>query len=118
MRPAIRTGNWLGVEAPVKGVRIFCQAGRAHFELPHRGFWPVIRNICDDGEAGAAVGAVNEGITVAPVMRVEQFCQAIRADADVRGNGDKITRFALRVHDLESLEPVYWDPIYLEGIDA
>ena len=76
----------LRVEAAVYGVLIFAAAGGTHGEAGHGGEGAVVRNVKNDAVAGAAVGAVGEGILVATVCGVEGVGEAGVADADVRGD--------------------------------
>jgi hypothetical protein len=80
---AVRAGDGLGVEATVQRILILGGTGRAHGERRHGGQRPIIGNVFDDGEAGAAVGAVDERIAVAAISRVKQFSQAVGTGADV-----------------------------------
>ena len=79
-----RAAGRLGVEAAVGGVVVLGRAPLAHRERRHRGQRPVVRHVTDDGEPGAAVGAVDERVLVAPVGRVGQLAQAVRAGRGVR----------------------------------
>jgi hypothetical protein len=63
----------------------------------------VIRNFLDDRESWPAVGAVNEGIPVAPVSGVLELSQAVFAGSQVRGNEGLGLPFLLAGADLESL---------------
>jgi hypothetical protein len=79
-----RAGVWLGVKAPVERIFVFRFASRAHREDPHGRLFTIIRDILHDGEAGAAVGAVDEGIAIAPIGRVEQFTKAVVTGRTIR----------------------------------
>ena len=94
MGAADRTAVRLGVVAAVFDIVVLPVAVRAHGKAPHGGQGPVIGHVFDNGKAGAAVGAVDERIAVAPVLRVQQLPQAVRAETDVRGD----ERVALRLH--------------------
>ncbi len=85
-RPAHGAGVGLGMKAPVGRVFVFRAAGRAQREAPHGGALPVVGQVLDDREARAAVGAVGEGVLVAPVPRVEELGAAVVAGRDVRGD--------------------------------
>ena len=74
----------LGMVAPVLNIMILPVAIRAHGKAGHRGLGPVIGDVFNNGKAWAAVGAVDEGIAVAPVPGVTQFPQAVLTDANVR----------------------------------
>ena len=84
VRPADRTAVRLGVVAAVFNVVIFPFAVRAHGEAPHGGQRPIVGHVPHDGEARAAVGAVDEGVAVSPVLRVQQLPFTVLTEADVR----------------------------------
>jgi len=90
------TGVGLGVEAAVGGVVVFGLAGGAHWEDGHGGLGTVVGDAAGDGEAGAAVGAVEEGIAVAAVGGIEEFVEAVGAGGGVGGDagGDATEDFA------------------------
>ena len=85
-RAALPASVGLGMKTPVERIFVFRQTCRAHRKRRHRGARPVIRDIANDGKARSAVGAIDEGIAIATVARVEHFTHAIRADRDVRRN--------------------------------
>jgi hypothetical protein len=62
---------------------VFGLAGRALGEPAHRGVDAVVGNAFDDAEARPAMGAVDEGIAVAPVAGIVQFAQAGRAGGEI-----------------------------------
>ena len=64
-----RAGGWLGMETAVARVVVFVRAVRAEGETRHGGLRPVIGQRAGDGVAGAAMGAVEEGIAPAAVLR-------------------------------------------------
>ena len=90
------------MEAPVQRVVVLPLAGRAHGELRHGGLWPVIRNAARNGEARPAVGAVQERISIAAVVGVQQFPLAIRAGGRIRGNSRADPAHNLTGNDMES----------------
>ena len=77
--PAVEAGVWLGVVAAVLLAGVLGRAAGAHGKGGHGRERAVVGEVVDDGEARAAVGAVDEGVAVAPVLWVEQLCQAVRA---------------------------------------
>ena len=77
-------GIGLGMKTAVQGIVILPLAVGAHPELTHGGLRPVVGYVFDDGEAGSAVGAVGEGVTIAPVLRREDLVPAWEAGGDVR----------------------------------
>ena len=79
-------GGGLGMKAPVLGIFIFRPALGAEVEHGHGGVGAVIGHRPDDGEPGAAVGAVGEGIPVAPVAGIIDVGQAVVAGGHVRGD--------------------------------
>ncbi len=78
-----RAGHRLGMEAAVAGISVLRLAGRAERELAHGGLSPVVGQLLDDRGARPAVGAVDEGVAVAPVRGVPQLGQAGIARGDV-----------------------------------
>src|SRR5262249_4305320 len=66
-RPAGGTGDGLGVEGRVGWVSVLACAGGTHGEARHGGERAVVRHAAYDREAGAAAGAVDEGIAMATV---------------------------------------------------
>jgi hypothetical protein len=71
------------MEATVAWVLVFSSALRAELKSAHRRVAPVVGDGADDREARPALRAVDEGIAVAPVGRVEQLVQALVARGDV-----------------------------------
>ena len=84
IRSAIGTSNGLGMETAVKRVLVFKCAGIAKWKDPHRRGGTVIRDVFNDCETRPAIGAIDEGIVVTAVGRIEHFMQAVIADAHVR----------------------------------
>ncbi|OPZ61005.1 MAG: hypothetical protein BWY87_00100 [Deltaproteobacteria bacterium ADurb.Bin510] len=80
---ADRAGVGLGVEAPVGRVGVFAGAVVAELETSHRGARAVVGQVGHDRQARAAVGAVDEGVAVAPVLGIEEFAQAVGAGGRV-----------------------------------
>ena len=79
-------GGGFGMKAPVLGVFIFRPAPGAEVEDGHGGVGAIIGHLPDDGEPGAAVGAVGKGILVAPVAGVGDVGQAVVTGGHVRGD--------------------------------
>jgi len=69
------------MKAAVSGVMVFRGAIGAEPKASHAGVGTVIRDGFDDGEARTAVGAIDEGVTVAPIGGVEELPPAIWADS-------------------------------------
>src|SRR5690606_30479027 len=82
---AVGAGDGLGVETAVGGIVVFAGAALAHRESGHGGTGPVVGQRGDDGEAGTAVGAVDERVPVPAVGGIAQFGLARGAEGDVRG---------------------------------
>ena len=90
MRSAGRAGYGLGVEAPVKRVRVFAGAVRTEGKTGHGRGGAVVGNGARDGVARAAVGAAREGIAVAAVSRVAHVPEAVSADAHIGADKDAV----------------------------
>ena len=103
MRPADRAAVRLGVVAAVFDVVVFPLAVGTHGEAPHGGERTVVGHVFDDGEAGAAVGAVEEGVAVSPVARIEQLLPAVLTETDVRGDEGVALLFHQTRQDREAL---------------
>ncbi len=84
LRPTIPAGVWLRVETAIGGIVILSLAGGAHLESGHGSTRAVVGNIANDGEARAAIGAIDKGITETAVAGIHHFAQAIGAHGDVR----------------------------------
>ena len=84
--PALGAGVRLGVEAAVERVLVLGPAALAHVEGGHRGQRAVVGDAGDDRKAGPAVGAVREGVAMAPVGGIEDLGEALGAGGEVRGD--------------------------------
>jgi len=76
------------MEAPIEGIIVFALAVRAHPEVTHGGFRTIVGDVLDDGKPGPTVGAVGEGIAIAPILEGEKLVPAILAGGDI--GGDKL----------------------------
>jgi hypothetical protein len=65
------------MEAPVEWIFVLGLTVGAHWENAHGRLVAIIGNILDDREAWATVGAIDEGIAIAPVGWIKEFAQAI-----------------------------------------
>ena len=77
MRTADRAGVRLCVKAAVTRIVVFPRTSRAQCETRHAGVGAVIGQGGGNGVAGAAMRAVDEGITVTAIIRIEQFTQTV-----------------------------------------
>ena len=116
-RSAVRAADGLGMEAPVGGVGVFACAFGAHREGRHGGGGTVVGQGSDDREARAAVGAINEGVAVAPVGWVALFGRAVRAHGDVGGGQRAATVGPRRVGDGKSGTTDWRDIVCLDRFD-
>ncbi len=105
LRTTHRAGVRLGVEAAVERVVVLALTGVAHHEVAHRRVRAVVRQLVDDAVARPAVGAVDERVAVAAVVRVEQFAAARLAEGDV-GHHDG----ARMVRDLALVDGEFGQP--------
>jgi hypothetical protein len=71
-------------------------------EVPHGRPGAVVGDILNYGEAWSAVGAVGKGVTVAPIMRREDFPQAILTGSDIWRNKLIFAFFGDAVADFKS----------------
>src|SRR5262249_40365340 len=82
-RPASRTANGLSMKTAIARVVIFSRAIPAHFEPGHCGERAVVGNIANDGKSGTAVGAVNKGIEITAVRRIEHLPETVHTRRDI-----------------------------------
>ena len=102
-RAAFPARHGLRVEAPVAHVVVLGRALLAHRKHAHRGQRAVVGDAFDDRVARAAVGAVDVGVAVAAVLRVEHSREALIAHAGVRGDERARAPVALADVDFELL---------------
>ena len=81
--PAVRTSVGFGMEAPACRISVLGQAQRALRKRCHTGLGAIVGQGARQRESWAALCAVDEGVAVAPVGRVEQFGQAVVAGGGV-----------------------------------
>ncbi len=99
--PANGTGVGLGVKAAVGRMFVLSTAQRAQGKAVHGGIHAVVGHIPDDREPRAAVRAVDEGISVAPVAGIEKFLQAVGTGGEVRRDADDLFSLRLACQDLK-----------------
>ena len=85
---AVVAAHRLGVVAPRFGVGVFVFAGRTHGKGTHAGTFPVIGHGVENRQARPAGRAVDEGMEIAPVRRVEELGLAGVADSNIGRNED------------------------------
>jgi len=90
--PADRTGIGLGMKSTVEWIIVFGLAVRAHAEMAHGGLGAVIGNVIDDGISRTTVGAVNKGISISTIVRIEKLIFTVIADGYIRRNQGKPLR--------------------------
>ena len=71
VRAADRAGVGLGMEPAVERVIVLALAIGAHGKGLHCRQRAVVRNVPDDGKARATIGAIGEGIAIAPVIWIQ-----------------------------------------------
>ena len=74
------------MKAAIRRILIFLAASGTQNKIPHRSIGPVVRNIDDNRVTRPAIRAVGEGISEAPIARIEQFLAAIIASGQIRKN--------------------------------
>ncbi len=82
------------------------QAVRAEGKRGHGGGRPVVGDILDDGEARAAIGAIDERVEIAAIAGVEQFPLTIRTDGDIGADGLESTSEGSGFPDLKGVVEV------------
>ena len=84
LRPTLRTGERLGVKAPIERVLVLPSALRAKLKAGHGRIWPVVRQRRDDRIARSALRTIRERIAKATFGRVLQFFDAVVTTEQIR----------------------------------
>jgi hypothetical protein len=79
-------GVGLGVEAAIAGIVVFLLTVAAKREPRHGGEGAIVGKGLDDAIAGAAMGAINEGIAVAAIVGVKEFFDAVGTGGEIWEN--------------------------------
>src|ERR1700722_6190836 len=79
----------LRMKAPVGGMGVFGGAFVVEQPVVHGRVLPVVRQAKHDGVTRTAVGAIDVGIPVMPVSRIEKLFQAVIANREVRRNTNR-----------------------------
>ena len=80
-------GSRLSMESAIARVGVLLHAGQTHLEHCHRCAGAVIGDISDDGEPWTTVGAVDQAVAMAFVVRIAHLRQTVGADGSVDGHG-------------------------------
>jgi len=99
------------VETAVEWVFVFLATGWAEGEVGHGREGAVVGQGANDCEAGAAVGAIDEGIPVAPIVRVEEFAQTVLTKGDIGRNEGALGVLCLAFHNDKGGGPGWWDGV-------
>ncbi len=83
-----RTGDRLGMKAPVVRVGVFPAAVCAQFEGGHGSGRAIVGHAADQRVTWPTLGAVDKWILIAPVLRIVQFREAVVAGEQVRWHVD------------------------------
>ena len=102
VRSAGKAGIGLRMKTAVKWVGVLACTCRAHGEGAHGGLRAVVGETADDGEARAAVGAVDKRVMVPAVRRVEELAQAVIAGGDVGRDERRVGGLILRCHNAKA----------------
>jgi hypothetical protein len=87
----------------VRRIVVLTITGSAHLELRHRSPGTVIGNVLNNRVPRAAVCAIGERVTVAPIGWIQHFTPAIVACRYIGGDLDEFSRFAGAFHDLKTI---------------
>jgi len=97
-------GDRLGVKATTQRVGIFRGTGGIHRPRGHRGRGPIVGQAEEDRVSRAAVCAVDVGISIPLVGRVEAFSQAVFAYRQIGRDMDSGTLRVMALADVEFLQ--------------
>jgi hypothetical protein len=73
------------METSVHRIIIFTGTVITHGKGGHGGLWPVVRYVVNYGIPRPAIGAVDKGVKIAPVLLVKEFSEAIATSCCVWG---------------------------------
>ena len=111
LQPYLRSTHWtchrLSMEASIYWIRVFTLTIGAHWKQRHCGFRAIIWNVFDDSEAGSAVCTVDEWVTVAAVVGVEQLTQTIRTNGNIWRDRLERALHSFRVENFQRMKSVY-----------
>lgn len=74
------------MESPTRRIVVFSTAVRAQRKCRHGRVRPVVGNCSDNGESGAAVRTVDQGVSKATIERIMQLVQARSTRPDISGD--------------------------------
>ena len=104
------------MESAVQRIIVFGPAVRAHRERGHRGQGPIIRHIGNNGKTGTAVCAVYKGISIPPVLGIEQLLATCIACGNIGGYQD-ISSLCLAFADFKTKVAVRRNRLLLHLLD-
>ena len=79
----VRAGIGLGMKPSIARVLVFSPADGTHLKGSHGGMRTVVRDIFYDGEARAAISAVDEWVGKAKVIRMKELLPTFIAGGDI-----------------------------------
>ena len=85
--------------------------------MGHRRLRTIIGDVKDDRKAGPAVRAVDEWVSVTPVLRIQHLTSAVFADSHIGRNWLKGLGDLSRFQDFETVETVWGSMLHAEAID-
>ena len=107
----------LRMKTAIRRVLVLLRAGRAHREMTHGRERPVVWNVLDDREAGTAVGAVRECVSVPPVRGVEDVVNALGTSRCIRRDRLVVTVDGSTLDDPKAALAGRLQRYHLDGVD-
>jgi len=101
VRAARRAGDRLGVVAPRGWIPVLGATGGTEGKISHCRLRPVIRDAGDERKTRTAVGAINKGVVITAIVRVEELGEAIVTKVGIRGNRRHLGAVARAGKDLK-----------------
>src|SRR4029077_12774783 len=94
MRSADGACDGLGMKAPIRRIAVLCGAMLIQEPRGHRGTGAIVRQASNHAVARAAVRAIDIGIMIAMIPRIEEFLKAILAHWQVGRDSNRRPAFA------------------------
>ena len=119
--PAGGAAQGLGVEAAICRIVVVALAGRTQRKGRQAGVDPLEGQLVEHAVAGAAIGATDQGVAVAPVGGVAQFGEAGQADGQIRADKRRCASWLAGGRSCDAKPwrlASGWAPLLLQGVDA
>ena len=106
------------METAIQRVFVLLATGWAEGEVGHGREGTVVGQGADDRETGAAVGAIDQRVAVAPIVRVEEFAQTVLTKGDIGRNEGALGLIRLAFHNDKGGGPSWWNGVDRDRVNV